>query len=88
MPNFLENFFAQLEKNASRVVIREIHGESFLELSGGQLLQQIRRDVDAPYLSAMPGRRYRKVAGATGDVQYARPGLDMEAIDEFFAGLG
>jgi long-chain acyl-CoA synthetase len=43
MPNFLENFFAQLEKNASRVVIREIHGENFLELSGGQLLQQIRR---------------------------------------------
>jgi long-chain acyl-CoA synthetase len=43
MPNFLENFFAQLQKNASRVVIREIHGESFLELSGGQLLQQIRR---------------------------------------------
>ncbi|HSY78064.1 MAG TPA: AMP-binding protein [Verrucomicrobiae bacterium] len=43
MPNFLENFFAQLEKNASRVVIREIHGENFLELTGGQLLQQIRR---------------------------------------------
>ena len=43
MPNFLENFFAQLEKNASRVVIREIRDESFLELTGGQLLQQIRR---------------------------------------------
>jgi long-chain acyl-CoA synthetase len=43
MPNFLENFFAQLERNASRVVIREIHGENFLELTGGQLLQQIRR---------------------------------------------
>src|SRR6202000_2645567 len=43
MPNFLENFFAQLEKNASRVVIREIRGESFLELTGAQLLQQIRR---------------------------------------------
>jgi long-chain acyl-CoA synthetase len=43
MPNFLENLFAQLERNASRVVIREIRGESFLELTGGQLLQQIRR---------------------------------------------
>jgi long-chain acyl-CoA synthetase len=43
MPNFLENFFSQLEKNASRVVIREIRGESFLELTGAQLLQQIRR---------------------------------------------
>ena len=43
MPNFLENFFAQLEKNASRVVIREIRGETFLELTGAQLLQQIRR---------------------------------------------
>jgi long-chain acyl-CoA synthetase len=43
MPNFLENVFAQLEKNASRVVIREIRGESFHELTGEQLLQQIRR---------------------------------------------
>ncbi len=43
MPNFLENVFAQLEKNASRVVVREIRGESFLELTGAQLLQQIRR---------------------------------------------
>jgi long-chain acyl-CoA synthetase len=46
MPNFLENFFAQLEKNASRVVIREIRGESFLELTGAQLLQQIRRSQE------------------------------------------
>jgi long-chain acyl-CoA synthetase len=43
MPNFLENVFAQLEKSASRVVIREIRGESFHELTGAQLLQQIRR---------------------------------------------
>src|SRR5579862_107661 len=43
MPNFLENVFAQLEKSASRVVIREIRGETFLELTGAQLLQQIRR---------------------------------------------
>src|ERR1700744_5197024 len=43
MPNFLETVFAQLEKSASRVVIREIRGESFHELTGAQLLQQIRR---------------------------------------------
>ena len=43
MPNFLENVFAQLEKSSSRVVIREIRGESFHELTGAQLLQQIRR---------------------------------------------
>ena len=43
MPNFLENVFTQLEKSASRVVIREIRGEAFLELTGAQLLQQIRR---------------------------------------------
>src|SRR6201996_5752200 len=42
MPNFLENVFAQLDKNASRVVIREIRGENFHELTGAQLLQQIR----------------------------------------------
>ena len=46
MPNFLENIFAQLEKSASRVVIREIRGESFHELTGAQLLQQIRRAQD------------------------------------------
>src|SRR5215475_6093415 len=46
MPNFLENVFAQLEKSASRVVIREIRGESFHELTGAQLLQQIRRAQD------------------------------------------
>jgi long-chain acyl-CoA synthetase len=43
MPNFLENVFAQLEKSSSRVVIREIRGESFHDLTGAQLLQQIRR---------------------------------------------
>jgi long-chain acyl-CoA synthetase len=43
MSNFLENVFAQLEKSASRVVIREIRGESFHELTGAQLLQQIGR---------------------------------------------
>jgi long-chain acyl-CoA synthetase len=43
MPNFLENVFAQLEKSSSRVVIREIRGESFHELTGAQLLQQIGR---------------------------------------------
>ena len=37
MPNFLETVFAQLEKSASRVVIREIRGESFHELTGSAI---------------------------------------------------
>src|ERR1700742_2034755 len=43
MPNFLEKVFAQLEKSGFRVVIREIRGESFHELTGAQLLQQVER---------------------------------------------
>jgi long-chain acyl-CoA synthetase len=43
MPNFLENIFSQLEKSASRVVVREIQGQKFHELTGAQLLQQVRR---------------------------------------------
>ena len=46
MPNFLEKVFAQLEKSATRVVVREIQGEEFRELTGTQLLHQIRRARD------------------------------------------
>jgi long-chain acyl-CoA synthetase len=42
MPNFLENIFAQLERSASRVVLREIHGEQFVSVTGGELLHQVR----------------------------------------------
>ena len=43
MPNFLEDIFAQLKKADSRVVLREIHGEKFISVSGGELLEQVGR---------------------------------------------
>jgi long-chain acyl-CoA synthetase len=43
MPNFLEDIFAQLKRADSRVVLREIHGEQFVSVSGKELLEQIQR---------------------------------------------
>ena len=43
MPNFLENTFTQLQKAAGRVALREIHGESFVSVSGTELLELIAR---------------------------------------------
>jgi long-chain acyl-CoA synthetase len=43
MPNFLDDIFAQLKKADSRVVLREIHGEEFVSVSGKELLEQVRR---------------------------------------------
>jgi long-chain acyl-CoA synthetase len=41
IPNFLESIFAQLQRSASRVVLREIHGEQFVSSTGRELLDQI-----------------------------------------------
>src|ERR1700693_5725080 len=41
MPNFLENVFAQLKRAESRVVLREIHGEEFVSVTGGELLNRV-----------------------------------------------
>src|SRR5258706_10249527 len=41
MPNFLENIFAQLQRSAGRVVLREIHGERFVSVTGRELLEQV-----------------------------------------------
>jgi long-chain acyl-CoA synthetase len=41
MPNFLENIFAQLKRADGRVVLREIHGDHFVSLTGRELLDQI-----------------------------------------------
>ena len=41
MPNFLEDIFAQLKRADSRVVLREIHGEEFVSVSGKELLEQV-----------------------------------------------
>jgi len=41
MPNFLENLFTQLQRNADRVVLREIHSDSLAGVTGGELLQRV-----------------------------------------------
>src|SRR5262249_32367887 len=43
MPNFLEKIFARLQRDANRVVLREIRGESFTTVTGGELLERVRR---------------------------------------------
>jgi len=43
MPNFLEDIFAQLKRADSRVVLREIHGEQFVSVSGRELLAQVQQ---------------------------------------------
>ena len=40
MPNFLENIFSQLKRADGRVVLREIRGEDFVSLTGGEMLGQ------------------------------------------------
>jgi len=41
MPNFLENIWAQLQHSANLVVLREIHGERFVSVTGAELLGQV-----------------------------------------------
>ena len=43
MPHFLENIFSQLKRADGRVVLREIRGEQFVSLTGGELLDQVQR---------------------------------------------
>jgi long-chain acyl-CoA synthetase len=43
MPNFLELIFAQLQHADERVVLREIHGETFTNISGREFLAQVQR---------------------------------------------
>src|SRR6202521_5552647 len=44
MANFLEPIFAQLQRADERVVLREIHGETFTTVTGRELLAQVQRD--------------------------------------------
>jgi long-chain acyl-CoA synthetase len=41
MPNFLETILAQLKRADGRVVLREIRGDRFVSVTGGELLDQI-----------------------------------------------
>jgi long-chain acyl-CoA synthetase len=43
MANFLESIFAQLQRADDRVVLREIHGETFTTITGRELLVQVQR---------------------------------------------
>lgn len=43
MPNFLENIFAQLKRADARVVLHEIRGEQFVNVTGSELLEQVQR---------------------------------------------
>src|ERR1700676_1342103 len=57
MANLLESIFAQLQRADERVVLREIHGDTFTTITGRELLAQVQR-----------GRRYvRKFGLVPGD---------------------
>jgi len=43
MANFLENLFEQLQRASGRTVAREIRGEEFTSVTGGDLLDQVAR---------------------------------------------
>ena len=43
MPDFLEALFTQLHHNADRVVLREIRGDSFVGVTGAELLQHVQQ---------------------------------------------
>jgi long-chain acyl-CoA synthetase len=43
MANFLESIFAQLQRADERVVLREIHGETFTSITGRELFAQVQR---------------------------------------------
>lgn len=43
MPNFLEKIFAQLELANARVVLREIHDQTFVDLTARELLEQVQQ---------------------------------------------
>ena len=43
MANFLGSIFAQLQRADERVVLREIHGDTFINITGRELLAQVQR---------------------------------------------
>lgn len=46
MANFLEKLFAQLQRAESRVVLREVHDDTFVSVTGGELLRQVQQVRD------------------------------------------
>ena len=43
MPNFRESIFSQLQRAADRVVLREVHGEKLVSVTGRELLERVQR---------------------------------------------
>jgi long-chain acyl-CoA synthetase len=43
MSNFIEKLFFQLQRGSGPVVLREVRGERFVSVTGGELLEQIQR---------------------------------------------
>src|SRR5215813_3113537 len=43
MPNFLETIFAQLQRSADRVVLREVRGVQIVSVTGRELLERVQR---------------------------------------------
>jgi long-chain acyl-CoA synthetase len=73
MANFLESIFTQLKRAGERVVLREIHGETFTSVTGRELLAHVQR-----------GRTYIRKFGLTpGDrcVLLGANSIEWVAID-------
>jgi hypothetical protein len=59
MPNFLENIWAQLQRSTNRVVLREIHGERLVSVTGAELLGQVQHANKFSPLQSSTGRSLR-----------------------------
>jgi long-chain acyl-CoA synthetase len=46
MPNFLQIIFENLQRSADRVVLREVHGDQFVSVTGAELLALVERARD------------------------------------------
>ena len=58
MPNFLQSIFEQLQRSENRVVLREIHGEQFVSVTGNELLALVEQARDWLRASCLePGDR-------------------------------
>jgi len=85
MQNFLENIFAQLKKADVRAVLREIHGEQFLSVTGSELLQQVEQVRAFLRSSAVqPGDRCALLAA--NSIRWVAVDLAMMAEGRFIHG--
>ena len=63
MHNFLQSIFAQLQRSQNRVVLREIHGDKFVQATGSELLALVEHARDWLRASGLkPGDRCGLIA--------------------------